>query len=659
MDDLILTAKPKRKQACDVCRIHKKRCDGIKPVCSSCVKAAKKSKLGVTRCTYSNNPVVRSGNQEELLNRIKNVELLLGIEPNQSTPVQTRVDNISQLANKMNHASNRPGSDSHMLTNTDNRRVESFSNVLQNIVPLNPLSSNNGNGGKLFNNFQNLTHLLYLSTFVYNGYSCDYQMNCIYNQMRSSGLSTFLKNAYCFQGLFFSTHPQLFPNGNPNFSDRKLLSMNFSIADDFQKQLDSNQFVDSLNNLEVCDTIRGLLVYSYTYLAIDEFDLSMRLYNSAFNLGRNSGIFEPNTFLLNDQSSVLTVDVLMSVIQKPMKSLENNNPLTESDKFERYFLWLQFLMMDTIGSILNGHEFMIDENRFHIALPITKLNINNHNFIPDLNHRLGKFAMWENTAYEHKIQELFELKLNYLNYFFDDHFKVQGQLKIICLLRQIIRFTRLSHHKTSKLELFDSIMDFHNQVLQLFFVFPKCSIPFSSLESFAPGANVNYNDLRYLYTDDYLRFYLLCIVMLNYLHLYSVQISLDAKFPLVSGGQHLYDSRMVLYACLKSLVEIIRLSRQVNNTQGIEPDSSLISPNLSCFFVSIFAFIISSSTIIALRIEPVNEGYMMDCIELISTYIYPLIDQIGTVWPSANVFLCKLEDILDQGDPQFWIYQSK
>ncbi|KAI9008366.1 hypothetical protein BC832DRAFT_526643, partial [Gaertneriomyces semiglobifer] len=69
----------RQSQACDGCRIKKRKCDGVRPVCSQCRKSRVKDRQEV-KCTYVSVTKKRGpprGQRAELLDRIAGLETML------------------------------------------------------------------------------------------------------------------------------------------------------------------------------------------------------------------------------------------------------------------------------------------------------------------------------------------------------------------------------------------------------------------------------------------------------------------------------------------------------------------------------------------------------------------------------------------------------
>lgn len=159
--------KLRPKQACDVCRIRKKRCDGDRPSCAYCTKVAKKNGRP-SECTYSSpsdgvNPPGpnRKGFArltKAVLSRLETVEQLLGSSGSKQ-PLDSR---MSQFL----HTSDAIIKDSGYRANS----LSSASDSNDMFVPKQSHSADQYIPELVYHNLLSLSHVFY------TGHSCDINM---------------------------------------------------------------------------------------------------------------------------------------------------------------------------------------------------------------------------------------------------------------------------------------------------------------------------------------------------------------------------------------------------------------------------------------------------------------------------------------------------
>ncbi|KAJ2993468.1 hypothetical protein HDV02_002411 [Globomyces sp. JEL0801] len=699
------------KQACDLCRARKRKCDGAKPVCAPCAKAASKSKNGHINCNYSNGPAARNSPSklhEVLLAKLESMENLLAKKDStiviSSKSIEDRVkflsDNILKANSELlgpkemdirsnitldsldiSQTNTSPSIASELLTGTSGASRCTFQTAMRESIPFLTKISNLSNYPSPDINRDEVAeeHLIRISRLFYTGYSVDQNLSTCMLADRPKRLSPLLRKALCFQSIFFSTHPTFFGvNKKPVFIDRLNASRQFMLPENYREMIrETNILVDSSNNQEVCDDIRALLIYTWTSFSLGNMS---EAYNTAFLKGQMTNIFNPATFSsnANKRTPILTCDHLMSLSIRPMIDTSGFCPLTDQDRLERYTLWLHFLIIDSYLNMIYGSGYLIDESLLSmVSYPTFQPFRPPHTGLPK--RTLATNTIWEDCPFALLFDDVIEMKTIITRNLPNPAFLVEAQCNLALLGRRVLRFSRSDKSRLSINELSSHTLLLHNLILAEMVDLPHTYVPFTSFEFFTPEKpelDASLMTPLVPMSSDFLQLILTRLTMFSFLHLPTAQMGVRQLYPLTHQKYPEYSTPVVFITSLKCAAYLIKLSRfsggashstfnihgypseQLSQCLEKPLDDTLPSPILSCAANVILLYISVSASLIGLRIPPVNPDYLALGTQVANTVIIPHLNHISTVWPLAAVFAKKIGEILQGGDAEFWSSQT-
>ncbi|KAJ3319876.1 hypothetical protein HDV06_005852 [Boothiomyces sp. JEL0866] len=690
-------ATKRPKQACDVCRLRKRKCDGVRPICSPCMKTSRKHRDGAAQCGYSEGPAIRNSQaalSQALLSRLESVEAMLKpltqLQTNVQAPVDERVKNLLVATEKVlspsemhqhrlgnqyqkpnyvggynTHSHFSPGfMEPDLSFFTDNTYIpkpQPFIPTPVSIVPLSPTYSNE-------DDLEN--HLISLTSLFYIGSTFDSEERLVHPASRDIQLSHKLKNAMFFHGVFVSNHPQLFGNLTTiSFADR------LRVAEVYKLHLTAaNADIATQSHQEAYDDIRACLVHAMTLFCIGKTAEAITFISEAFQKGQAKNIFNPVTFSDTLDNSMITVDDLVSIMGN-QNLIAQEKSLSKRDRKERYALWNMLMMVDTFASIATGAGFMMDESNY----PDLHEVIGSKHPIQQPKQRKLKTHLAKNTIWEKSNLALMFDDLNETRHYFSGISFDFVEKEEFCMrnLRRAVRFSRSQKFKTNPFEAGKKGKEMHNEILAMLHSVPHGFNLIPSLEQFAPG-NTAVDQIP----SQLARLSVECcngllvnLAILTYVHLPLVQNKCTEKFALEAGKPEIYTPKDVMFATVRALEFMYKCGyiplypndspygiaeydqNDLKNLYNLSLNPNIPSPLYACATSALISFIIASSALIAHRTEPVNSEVSNTLSTIVSTNILPCLLRNAGVWPAANYFALKLQDVAMGGRPDFWNFQ--
>ncbi|KAJ3254822.1 hypothetical protein HK103_006812 [Boothiomyces macroporosus] len=685
-------ATKRPKQACDVCRLRKRKCDGVRPICSPCMKTSRKHRDGAAQCGYSEGPAIRNSQtalSQALLSRLESVEAMLKpltqLQTNVQAPVDERVKNLLVATEKVlspseipqhrgnqyqktNYMGNGYHTNNHFSAGfmepdlsffTDNafipKQSQPFIPTPVSIVPLSPTYSNE-------DDLEN--HLISLTSLFYIGSTFDSEERLVHPASRYSTinqrdiqLSHKLKNAMFFHAVFVSNHPQLFGNLTTiSFADR------LRVAEVYKLHLTTNVDVATQSHQEAYDDIRACLVHAMTLFCIGKTAEAITFISEAFQKGQAKNIFNPVTFSDTLDNSMITVDDLVSIMGN-QNLIAQEKSLSKRDRKERYALWNMLMMVDTFASIATGAGFMMDESNY----PDLHEVIGSKHPIQQPKQRKLKTHLAKNTIWEKSNLALMFDDLNETRHYFSGISFDFVEKEEFCMrnLRRAVRFSRSQKFKTNAYEAGKKGKEMHNEILVMLHSVPHGFNLIPSLEQFAPG-NTAVDQIP----SQLARLSVECcngllvnFAILTYVHLPLVQNKCTEKFALEAGKAEIYTPKDVMYATVRALEFMYKCGyiplypndspygiseydqNDLKNLYNLSLNPNVPSPLYACATSALISFIIASSALIAHRTEPVDTEVSNSLSTIVSTNILPCLLRNAGVWPAANYFALKLQDV--------------
>jgi hypothetical protein len=472
---------------------------------------------------------------------------------------------------------------------------------------------------------------------------------------RDTPLSYYLKKAVCFHSCFISTHPDLFPNNpNPTFNDRLQAAQNYAIDPmhfEFMNQ------VNPMDNQQLCDDIRAVLVHCLTQFCIGNSVYALELLHKAAQFLKQFGILNKRS-LEDHSNAAVTLDDFVSLEIGDFPAVM----LTEQEKCERLSLLSLLLGIDTFGAIASGRGFIIDEGEFpECGFPNGSWNLYNkqkgpRKCVPDL----AKYTIWEKTDFSPLVDEIREVCYSIFKGDANGTVEAQLELLLLRLIRRIIRYSRdQKFAKSTGQERFVQMI-LHNSMLQYLAYSPAPITCFNSFKPFLFGTEGKLNEFEKYPSDSIICNSMVFLSAFAYLHFGTAMNSDDTKFSLDMGGQCVYTSRDIIFALLRILSLILEAcdrtihpkdssfghfqypSQDLQEAMGRPPN--LPSPLFCMPIYALLAFVITSGTVAVFQRE--NSPQAQEVYRIAKEVVLPSMLKIDQLWPSPENYSEKLKNML-------------
>jgi hypothetical protein len=498
------------------------------------------------------------------------------------------------------------------------------------------------------------THLVQLSALYYTGISptADFKLGVLLH--RSAPLPKYMRQALCFHSCFLSTHPALFPNGNPTMQDRIDAAQNYIpdvTKDNFSRI--------GTTNVDLCDTIRAMLVHTISQYSLGNGQVSTKILAKAFHYSKHFNILHPTTF--GTASAAPTVDDLTTFRIGAVPAPKN---ISEIERAERLTIVTMLLAIDTYASIASGQGFVVNEMEYPDfelpnlpAIPPRTA----HSIARRLEPTWGKFTVWENTIYAPAVDDAFEhasaISLQ------QPDVRVRSYLQIMSLkfMRKVIRYARTLKYTPADTNSKMIQLQFHSSVVQFLANIPSPFVAFTSLSYFVWGNPESQFPSIYTHRSwDVTAYTYKVMAMFSFLHFTSAMNNSKTKYAITVDGLKLYTSRDIIFAVFRALGHIISVVRDPNNAQKgvLEPlkvpyppflqATMMPPPDFSHTISALMCYVISTSTLSVFSCPDADPHMRKAIYDIATNLIMPVMDQLQQLWPNASAYYQVLQKQLNE-----------
>ncbi|KAJ3364751.1 hypothetical protein HDU91_002439, partial [Kappamyces sp. JEL0680] len=487
--------------------------------------------------------------------------------------------------------------------------------------------------------------------------------------LRGGRISEKLQNALCAHACFISTHPTLFGgNPKPTFQQRVQAASRFKVSFD-QEAFTGGEVLD---NQALCDEIRAMLIHSLTMYSIGNPLEAFTIYCTPRRLTVGAGIvkakfhhfFNAVTFF-NPSSFVVTPDTLMSYLPSADNPTKH---LSVYERHDRIGIMLFCVCTDTFSSISQGTDFMIDETQIpELVLPFPDRWAPEFAFVS--RHKQPSFAkdsIWHATSLASMFDDILENQVALEQFKDFAAWRTFGMLQFFKIFRSVIRFARLSKSDWTQEQIDVGILELHTKLLCYMENLPPSFLPISDLKAFAPAsaAPVPLPSSFARCSYEFSSFYMVFLTNLTYLHLPNAQAQSQTRFSIAYLDTiDTFTSKEIMYIVARAVEYICECAytpiregesmfgpfmySSANVVHGLDPD--VPSPILFEAPYAMLLYLIGSSCILASRASPSDPSQVQEVDRIVSATILPCIDRIACLWPVANMFVQKLNDVLKTG----------
>ncbi|KAJ3301488.1 hypothetical protein HDV03_000725 [Kappamyces sp. JEL0829] len=479
---------------CDNCRLKKRKCDGVKPICGTCSRARK----GKGVCSYKGEVVVKSHSSIQSIESMQtnsSVEGSHGRAENHCVPLPPNENPFDSLFTL-------PRQQHEIQLLLPSLQPQSPEFLFDLGIPKNYIEITSGDCS--------VESAARSPDFAYLAAMAAHDGSQQLPQYHPDALTEPMHKALAFLACFSANHHKLFPNASASFPER------LAMAND--RFLDANihdQLLTLQGNREICDGIRALLIRIEGEALLCRYEQLESLLRQSYRMCSAKGVLHPQTFMGSYHRSV-TVDDLSGLYEKPAVPII---PLAEHERMERFSLLASLLATDLYTSIVTGSPFVVDDVEF----PDTFLYTDHHPY-------------YYSTPSSDPFHPLVSAKI---------------QIKIFKFFRKIVRFSRSFqfypdvvnapeqlrlHLTTLKL-----MRDLYEQLFTdnlTWFIFESKTLP-------PAVADRPIDERTHTHTVKFL-------CKLVYLHFPTLHYT-QTKFPLVSGGPFEFTSRDIIFAAVRVL----------------------------------------------------------------------------------------------------------
>jgi hypothetical protein len=495
-------------------------------------------------------------------------------------------------------------------------------------------------------------HLLSLQPAFEYGTSCgvDYSQCDVLH--RGTPLTMTLRKAICFDSIFYSTHPDLFPM-QPTMEDR------MAVAERFRPEFRHFEATaETKTVLELCDDIRALLIYTTTLFKLGSPQFRVEMFQEAYRWCKKYLSIEKET--LSTAFSNVSLDDVMNFGVAPQ--LMKAKDVTLQEKIECRMVWIKLVMIDTAYSLLSSQPFIVDDEWIPNDIPVIPPKVipmdyspARRRFAPDC----GRFTVFEGTNYGYIVDDLRELGFVSADLSQNADVGSIESLQFHGFTRKFIVFSR-SVKRYSHEQLAQKQIHYHNFILDLISTTAAPYPIFPTLLSFVWGAPpIVELPPTSLYSIDTMSRIANRALFITFLHFNSAFNNKGNLFPLVPNGAYMWTSLDVMYACIRMLDYYVQLLVEdenpefllmVNEMRANNPGTR--NPELphptSCDAYSVVSFsIVCTSTLVVFSRPDIDLNMANSVYKMIRFRLFPFILKTSRIWPGYGIFVRRLEKLLN------------